>query len=233
VENVVAVAATTIDNTISNFSSYGKNTVHVAAPGKNIVSSVNGNRYAVYSGTSMATPHVSGAIGLLLSHIPASERGESNLVGLRKRLVETAYPVRSLRRKVLSRGRLDAYQLLMNERPTPDVPDERLWRRVDLAEVFESSHPYDHNQSLSRTVRLPGAKYMRAIVEKYDLESGYDFLKIRSPVDVEEREDISGIGEKYTSDFISGDEMRFEFTSDYSINGWGFKIQSIEYIPAD
>ena len=65
--NVVSVAATDKEDKKAKFSNWGKKTVHVAAPGVKIYSSVLKGGYAEYSGTSMATPHVAGLAALLLS----------------------------------------------------------------------------------------------------------------------------------------------------------------------
>lgn len=66
--NVVCVGAT--DNATNNFawySNWGYNTVHLCAPGSNILSTLNGSRYGYLTGTSMSTPIVSGAAALVAS----------------------------------------------------------------------------------------------------------------------------------------------------------------------
>ena len=66
-DSVIAVASITSTGAISSFSSYGATTVDIGAPGSSIVSSVPVDSYANYSGTSMATPHVTGVAALILT----------------------------------------------------------------------------------------------------------------------------------------------------------------------
>lgn len=67
-EGAIAVGASNQNADRASFSNYG-DTVAVIAPGENILSTVKGG-YAYYDGTSMATPHIAGVIGLLRSINP-------------------------------------------------------------------------------------------------------------------------------------------------------------------
>lgn len=68
--NVISVAASTSSDTLASFSNYGTN-VEIAAPGASILSTVPGNAYSSFSGTSMAAPHVAGAMALLWGQAPS------------------------------------------------------------------------------------------------------------------------------------------------------------------
>ena len=68
-DNVISVAATDQNDSLSSFSNYGDG-VNTAAPGRDILSTVPNNGYQSYSGTSLATPHVAGLATLLWSNKP-------------------------------------------------------------------------------------------------------------------------------------------------------------------
>lgn len=79
--NVISVAATDHNDRLASFSNYGRRTVHVSAPGVRILSTVLNQSYALFSGTSMATPHVTGLIAIIKSNFPSLEyRQIKNLV---------------------------------------------------------------------------------------------------------------------------------------------------------
>lgn len=221
--NVISVAALTAQNGLASFSSYGRNKVHIAAPGHNVLSTVPGNKYDIFSGTSMATPHVSGVIGLLLA-----KEGRMDLELLRERVAMTGVPVAGLRGKTLTSSRIDAYNLLTDTRPARNDPNPSQWKSIKLSEVWESAHPYTDNFQESKSFSVPGAKWIRLKVKKIDLENGYDFLKIEDSKGAVVQK-LSGVGTDVASDYVDGDMLNVTFQSDRSVAKWGFIVEEIEY----
>lgn len=70
-DNIISVGATDSQAVIANFSNYGATSVDISAPGVSVLSTIPGNQYAYYNGTSMATPHVAGAIALIHAYRPS------------------------------------------------------------------------------------------------------------------------------------------------------------------
>ncbi len=111
-ENVVAVAATDNRDRLATFSNFGAKSVHLAAPGVNIFSTIPTSKggYDTFSGTSMACPHVVGAAALLWSANPTFDYKQ-----IKNRLLQTVDKVSTLSGKVLSGGRLNVYKALINK----------------------------------------------------------------------------------------------------------------------
>ena len=223
VENVISVASHTYNDVLSNFSCYGSRTVHVAAPGQNVLSTTPNNSYAVYSGTSMATPHVTGVIGLYLA-----DRGLGSLSDLRQMLMDTSVYQSAYDRKTIAAGRVDAYNFLthtITSRPAKPDPNSWLARAWD----FESEHPYKNDEEIEKTITIPGAKFIRVIVKKYEIENRYDNLHV---IDGNGNvvQSISGQGQDYQTEYVEGDSLTLKFESDASVSKWGFVVEEVEYI---
>ena len=114
VDNVLAVAATDNKDNLAGFSCYGVEGVDLAAPGVDILSSIPGTGHKKYSGTSMATPHVSGVAALVLSSYP-----EADYSYIKDRILKGADPVASLKGKVATGARLNAYNSVENDTVAP------------------------------------------------------------------------------------------------------------------
>jgi subtilisin family serine protease len=106
-EAVVSVAGLTSAGALASWSSYGANTVDLAAPGSGIYSTTLGGGYDTLSGTSVATPHVVGAIALYSAAHP-----EATAAQIRAALLSSTTATASLTDKVLSDGRLDISRFL-------------------------------------------------------------------------------------------------------------------------
>lgn len=116
--NVISVAATDNRDGLASFSNYGATQVDLGAPGVNTLSTIPGNGYAYYSGTSMATPHVSGVAALAWSLKPTATVAE-----VRNALLTGVDPVASLAGKTVTGGRLNAFrtlQILSSANPVND-----------------------------------------------------------------------------------------------------------------
>ncbi|MEK6705981.1 MAG: S8 family serine peptidase [Bdellovibrionota bacterium] len=222
VENIVSVAATDNQDKIASFSNFGSKTVHVAAPGVRIYSSIRDGKYDFFSGTSMATPHVSGVIALMLA-----ENQDLTYKDVKERLTRTSRPVRGLKNRVMSKGIVNAYNAVHDIMPPSDDPDESLWK--DVARTIESQHPYLQNQNLTFTVEHPGAKYLRIHIAKLNVEQGYDMLTIETP-DGEIIDEFTGSADDQMSGYVKGDKLIVRLKTDSSVEEWGFLIDKMQVI---
>ncbi len=109
VENIISVAAIDNQGNLASFSNMGARTVHLGAPGVNVYSSVKGGGYDTWSGTSMATPHVSGVAALLLAKEPNLTNAQ-----VKQRLISTTRALPSLSGQTVSGGLINAYNALTN-----------------------------------------------------------------------------------------------------------------------
>jgi serine protease len=113
--NVVAVAATDNNDELAGFSSFGATSVDLGAPGVDVLSTTRNNTYSVFSGTSMATPHVAGTAALVLSSNPTLTTAE-----LKDALLTSGDPIPALDGITLTGRRLNAANAL--DEAGPPVP---------------------------------------------------------------------------------------------------------------
>jgi titin len=96
------VASITSSGAKSGFSNYGATSVDLGAPGSGIYSTLPDNTYGSYSGTSMATPHVSGAAALY-----GSVNGSATAEQTKKWILDNTIPTSSLNGRTVTGGRLN------------------------------------------------------------------------------------------------------------------------------
>jgi subtilisin family serine protease len=216
--NVMAVAATDARDQIADFSNYGQNTVHIAAPGVNILSTIpvglakEMSPYAVFSGTSMATPHVSGAAALLIAQ-DASLR--KNPVAIKERLMNTADFKQNLAALVAS-GRLNIDRAIRND-TSSSVNLLGRWQEVSYP--LETPRNPQRRVDNAWEIKVEGAKAMRVHIRYSQVESGFDVALL---YDGQFRQVMNITGELYDywSPIILGDTAYIKFSNAMvSVNG--------------
>jgi len=113
-DSVMSVASTTRTDGMSSFSQWGLTTVDLGAPGSDILSTVPGGGYSSYSGTSMATPHVTGAAALAWSVNP-----DLSAIEMKELLMNSGDDNAALAGKTASGKRLNVNNALLDADPTP------------------------------------------------------------------------------------------------------------------
>ena len=140
--NVVSVASTSYDFTygheyLSLFSNIGNETVHIAAPGGNVLSTypTDMGAYQYLSGTSMATPHVAGAAALLMAvypNIPAAE--------VKQLLLDWGDPMPGLIGRTVSGRRLNVLRAIENAGLDSPDPEPLPPQYVSPTEAFQENN---------------------------------------------------------------------------------------------
>jgi subtilisin family serine protease len=104
--NIIAVAAITSSGAKASFSNYGATSVDLGAPGSGIYSTLPGRNntstYGSYSGTSMATPHVTGAAALYAAGHPGESAAQ-----IKQAILGSAVSTPALAGKCVTGGRLN------------------------------------------------------------------------------------------------------------------------------
>lgn len=121
--NVISVAASTSEDKLATFSNFGS-IVHLAAPGSRIYSTKNGSAYQTMSGTSMATPLVSGVLATMVAARP-----DLSVQQIKGALLASVDKVPNLQNRVMWHGRVNSFaalslvSILPNSWIPPSAPD--------------------------------------------------------------------------------------------------------------
>jgi len=168
------VAATNNRDQMASFSNYGHGLVQVAAPGVQIMSTVpaflfGGNGYASWSGTSMATPHVTGLAALIWGQ---NLNATSNDV--RDRIINSVDILPQLHGNVTTSGRINVARALggdLNASLMP-VPNEMEYR-------FESPRGNDAKTfDWISSIKVDGAREISVCFSRIDLDADSDWLEV-------------------------------------------------------
>jgi subtilisin family serine protease len=114
---IISVGATDDRDRLASFSNYGVEGVDLAAPGVNVLSTLPGANYGVLSGTSMATPHVSGVVALAAGRFP----GRDNLA-LKQIVLSSCDSIPTLVGLIHGARRLNAYRAILLPDSIPPAP---------------------------------------------------------------------------------------------------------------
>jgi len=107
VDNIISVGASDASDNQAWFSNYGCNSVDVFAPGESILSTMPGDGYDSLSGTSMATPHVTGIAAMAWANSPGK-----NWRSIKSAVMNSVDQPASMSRLSVSQGRANLHKAL-------------------------------------------------------------------------------------------------------------------------
>lgn len=117
---LISVTNTNRNDQKNTGAAYGVNNIDLGAPGTQIYSTVTGSNYQSLTGTSMATPHVAGAIALMYAAActqtiaDSKQNPPSVALQMKQALLNGVDPIPALNGITVTGGRLNVYNALMN-----------------------------------------------------------------------------------------------------------------------
>ncbi|MBN9691458.1 MAG: S8 family serine peptidase [Verrucomicrobia bacterium] len=168
---IITSGAVDSEDHLSDFSDFGIHTVDVAAPGVFIWSTLPGNRYAAWSGTSMATPHLTGSVGLLYSVRPDLTPEQVKYL-----LMNTVDPLPEFDRgRVRSGGRINvgrAVQWLVEGKPLPTTFTRPEIPALTVTSVSRTPAGFDANEASSAPALSRDGRFVAFVSRASNLVPG-------------------------------------------------------------
>jgi subtilisin family serine protease len=230
--NVVSVAASDRNDRLASFSNYGDQSVDVAAPGDEIVSTVPGANWSYMNGTSMAAPMVAGVAALLKS-------AQAGLSGddVRDALMASVDPIVGGSSRLASGGRINAFSALAqvgavpapgNEQQEPEEePAPAAWTFVSFP--IESPHPYGNDFSGWVGVDAPEqATELRLHFSRITVESGYDFVTVKDLAGTQLAQWTGDVG-AVVSEPVPARQVTVHLYTDGSVTDWGLALEGFSW----
>jgi hypothetical protein len=151
-DNVVAVAAIQSNGALASFSQYGATSVDLGGPGVNITSCWINSGYNTISGTSMATPHVTGVVAAVYGQNPSWTYQQ-----VRGRVLSTTRPIASLSGRCVTGGLVNLASALVNNNTAPTVtitgPASGLTAVAGTAVVFTGTASDAQDGNITANIR--------------------------------------------------------------------------------
>jgi len=197
-ENIVAVSSSGKSDTLSKFSNFGYHSVDVAAPGEEILSTtpiwvdiLGGTHFFAstddqdsncefLSGTSMATPHVAGALTLLRGRYPDDDYRQTI-----QRLFLNGDDVESLHGKIATGKRINLYKAMLSVIPPAPIPTgtmgtyedrvEVTWKPVGGAQYYKVWRRWSEDPDEEMVVIQDWSEACKATDRTAELKTGYHY----------------------------------------------------------
>ncbi len=220
-DGILAVGASDSQRRRMTGSNYGLNSIDLFAPGE-----LMRDAGAVGNPSHLAAANAAGVAALVRA---AWDRTQITLSvnDWRERIVNGCTRAHALRGLARCEGVIDALNTFVGTHTAPAWPQEDQW--IDFAYRFESAHPYGATTDIRGEARIPGARFVRAVIDAYDIEDPYDRLTISDAQDIA-AETITGAGGARATAFVTGETIRFRLTSDASVHKWGFAVTKLQFV---
>jgi hypothetical protein len=140
------VTNTTRNDVRNTGAAYGLTTIDIGAPGTSVMSTLPSNAYGNQTGTSMATPHVAGALGLMLSYACPQmiedyrQHPDSIALIIKEMLLAGADSIASLQNNTVTGGRLNLHKALLQMDNYPCVLTSSLKKKLASQSVISLSY---------------------------------------------------------------------------------------------